>query len=736
MGIQLKNNASGTLATAISASDTGIVLTTGNGASFPALGATDYFYATLESTGGTVEVIKVTARSGDSMTVVRAQEGSTANSFAAGSRIELRVTVASVGEAIDEAEAYALGLDTTLRANLAASSGSSLVGYLPAGVGAVATTVQTKLRQIVNVFDFMSPAEIADVQAGTLSLDVTAAINAAIAYISGTYGSTPGGGILYFPTGAYSITSIYLDIDNQCLVLQGAASNYSSNVNRGTRLVARDSVNNYLIQIYRTTDIQINDMTLDLNNLKTKGIDLTHAAGTGSILDYCQYNNVEFYNVKVGGSFVESEGNATLTGGEVAIHKFNNCVFQLNGLGGSYIGRAVHISNYNAWDWTFTSCYFAGGSQTASMWLEAGAVTLYSCVFENNDTSSYDIVLTGTAWLREYACESHSQQPHLYIQALVHEGNLWSRSTNVVEDFLHFSNTVTLPTVTIVDDSNSPIKLSSIKGYGVQINYTGGYNGFAYKDIDITNTKQVAIGVGAAPFDITTFKSQASFGDVATVGYLEKLYDKTLTYAKTQQFNITTKSFVTVGPQTVGGVQAVAGADFITNGAFTSVTTGWTAGNGATLSVVGGGFSGNALQVSGTSYGYASQAVVTGVGRKYRLSAYYKNGTTTGILRVSSSAGGVGDIVDKAVTSATFALVSVVFTAVGATTYIDLFEDASGTMLWDSVTLTELPLVVATDFGVTGLPVYANNAAAIAGGLVVGMFYRTGADPDPVCVVH
>lgn len=37
---------------------------------------------------------------------------------------------------------------------------------------------------------------------------------------------------------------------------------------------------------------------------------------------------------------------------------------------------------------------------------------------------------------------------------------------------------------------------------------------------------------------------------------------------------------------------------------------------------------------------------------------------------------------------------------------------------------------------VVGLPVYANNAAAISGGLTVGAFYRTGADPDPVCVVH
>jgi len=37
---------------------------------------------------------------------------------------------------------------------------------------------------------------------------------------------------------------------------------------------------------------------------------------------------------------------------------------------------------------------------------------------------------------------------------------------------------------------------------------------------------------------------------------------------------------------------------------------------------------------------------------------------------------------------------------------------------------------------VAGLPAYANNAAAIAAGLTAGAFYRTGADPDPVCVVH
>lgn len=34
------------------------------------------------------------------------------------------------------------------------------------------------------------------------------------------------------------------------------------------------------------------------------------------------------------------------------------------------------------------------------------------------------------------------------------------------------------------------------------------------------------------------------------------------------------------------------------------------------------------------------------------------------------------------------------------------------------------------------LPAHANNAAATGAGMVAGQFYRTGGDPDLVCVVH
>jgi len=76
---------------------------------------------------------------------------------------------------------------------LAASGGSDLIGYLPAGTGAVATTVQAKLRESVSVKDF-----------GAVGDGVTNEFNAMLAAWNYAY---PIGANLYFPSGTYLINN-------------------------------------------------------------------------------------------------------------------------------------------------------------------------------------------------------------------------------------------------------------------------------------------------------------------------------------------------------------------------------------------------------------------------------------------------------------------------------------------------------------------------------------------------
>jgi hypothetical protein len=211
MPIILKNNVDSTLAQAINASDTAVIVTAGDGAKFPALGAGDYFYATLASAQGTREIVKVTSKSVDTLGITRAQEGTTANGFAVGSRVEMRVTATSITDLVDEhdqaseitiADAgnyYTAGTvegalqEAMTRANLAASTGASLVGYTRGGVGSVTRTVTSRLQDHVSAKDFGA--------IGNGVADDTAALQNAIDYA--TYVAKTR---LYIPSGIYKIT--------------------------------------------------------------------------------------------------------------------------------------------------------------------------------------------------------------------------------------------------------------------------------------------------------------------------------------------------------------------------------------------------------------------------------------------------------------------------------------------------------------------------------------------------
>ena len=96
---QFTNNAATTLASGILSGATSLTVATGTGALFPSLSGGNFFYCTLQNTAGTtVEIVKVTARSTDTFTIVRAQEGTTDSAFSTGDKVELRLTAGEINQ--------------------------------------------------------------------------------------------------------------------------------------------------------------------------------------------------------------------------------------------------------------------------------------------------------------------------------------------------------------------------------------------------------------------------------------------------------------------------------------------------------------------------------------------------------------------------------------------------------------------------------------------------------------
>ena len=105
------NNASTVLASAINTSATSITVTTGQGTLFPNPTSPNYFLITLQASGGgSAEIVKCTARSGDVLTIVRAQEGTTAASWSIGTVVELRVTAGELTTMLTTVNATGTGV--------------------------------------------------------------------------------------------------------------------------------------------------------------------------------------------------------------------------------------------------------------------------------------------------------------------------------------------------------------------------------------------------------------------------------------------------------------------------------------------------------------------------------------------------------------------------------------------------------------------------------------------------
>jgi len=119
MAVVFSNNAATNLASNVSASATTISVV--DGSVFPDVSGGHYTYLTLHDLNDNIEIVKLTARSGNTLTVDRGHDGTTGRSFVAGDKCELRITAVLLNEIASQA-------DTDTNTEYTAGSGLNLSG--------------------------------------------------------------------------------------------------------------------------------------------------------------------------------------------------------------------------------------------------------------------------------------------------------------------------------------------------------------------------------------------------------------------------------------------------------------------------------------------------------------------------------------------------------------------------------------------------------------------------------
>lgn len=114
------NNATATLLSGITNSETSLVISPGSEVLFPTIASpSDFFIITLES-DNLFEIVKVTATSANTFTCIRGQEGTTARAWPAGTVVELRLTAGGIQKIqadIGSGGVVNLGLGSTVDSN-------------------------------------------------------------------------------------------------------------------------------------------------------------------------------------------------------------------------------------------------------------------------------------------------------------------------------------------------------------------------------------------------------------------------------------------------------------------------------------------------------------------------------------------------------------------------------------------------------------------------------------------
>jgi hypothetical protein len=281
-----------------------------------------------------------------------------------------------------------------LRSNLSASSGASRVGYMPAGVGSVATTVEKVLRETVSVYRFMTDTQIANVKGGTASMDMATVLQTAFVACAIT------GDDLDLVGGTFGIASSLGQIP----------PNFEIRGNKNV-VIKATAVFTHMAQIGSTT------AAFGYNQGAMSGViwdgnsKVDQCLRLGSVVGDSWLSGYEFS----GCTFKNATGDGVLTSNNYWLVPFRNCAFHNNG------GRGYHqMAGDNAGEnISFYGCSFfnntAGGVLLENPGAGGASNYFYGCSFDYNGDWA---IQNGTSLTNGivYLSGGHIEQDARYIR--------------------------------------------------------------------------------------------------------------------------------------------------------------------------------------------------------------------------------------------------------------------------------------------------------------------------------
>jgi hypothetical protein len=230
------------------------------------------------------------------------------------------------------------------------SPNASGIVYDPAGTGAVATTVQTKLRQYVSAKDFGV--------VGDGSTDDTTAIQA---FLNAAQGKT---GLLN--SGTYLVNDTLLIKTNTILVGEGFSNSIIvAGPNLGNKAIFLNQNYTGTLNVYTDVNISVSNIGFNGNNITVTGPELV-AFGkvNGLIIDSCKIYNRPYIGLSLGGCLNFNVTNSEFTNcGKVAVTSEGGAALYIASAGDGTRSNSGTITNNYIHDNRWAGIY-ANGDKT------------------------------------------------------------------------------------------------------------------------------------------------------------------------------------------------------------------------------------------------------------------------------------------------------------------------------------------------------------------------------------